>query len=182
MARLPFTIRPGDWFKTRPPALDPNMPAPRCRESLTYVPRKGHPIKDREDRFTVQLPHNYKFGPVYSVSVRRYLGSWMMLVEVPSIFNEEDKDMQLKCFVIISNGVTQWARWQCNTGDPRSHGEEKKARGNLSKVEVDLRPRQCYERTWHSLPATKGRTDSVGSAAQQSRYYAIKICMMKMDL
>ena len=61
--------------------------------------------------------------------------------------------MQLKCFVIISNGITQWARWQCNTGDPRSHGEETKARGNLSRVEVDLRPRRCCEQTWHSLPA-----------------------------
>ena len=32
LARFPFFIKPGDHFKTRPDALDPLRPIPKCRE------------------------------------------------------------------------------------------------------------------------------------------------------
>ena len=121
LARYPFTIRPGDWFTTRPAATEETRPTPRCREVL-WCGSLDPDRKEGEDVIIASLPHNYTFGPVYSIDIRRHLGYWQMLVEVPSIANHALQDSQLKSFVIISHGVTQWARWQRNTGDPNSGG------------------------------------------------------------
>ena len=134
MAKFPFTVQAGDWFKTRPSSTDPHKPSPRCREILNSEvldpdlevrmakrPRRST-SKDGEDIIIASLPYNHTIGPVYSVSVRQHLRSWQMLVEVPSIANEAHQGSRLKCFVVISHGVTQWARWQRNTGDPKAGG------------------------------------------------------------
>ena len=128
------------------------------------------------------LPHNYKMGPVYSVCVKKFRNSWQLLVEVPSIANVANPGSQLTSFVIISHGVTQWARWQRNTGDPNNGGFDPLAPGGgkawargdpgMVKVDQDIPEldhteskfrswqKPCYsgellafdERIWHQLP------------------------------
>ena len=124
LARFPFTVRPGDWFKTRPNSVDVTKPVPRCREVealTTFQPAREETLAKEDqggDVIVARLPTNYKFGPVFNVAVRNRYGVWQLLVEVPSICNDLNGGNNLRAFVVISNGITQWARWQCNTGDP----------------------------------------------------------------
>ena len=157
LAKFPFTIRPGDWFKTRPFGTSSHMPVPECREISiinAHKPRLGvtpakesheNSSEDTEEIITACLPHNYKIGPVYSVYVRKFANTWQMLVEVPSIANTACQGSRLKSFVIISHGITQWARWQGNTGDPKEggfdplapKGGKKWAKGDLGMAKVN---------------------------------------------
>ena len=119
-----------------------------------------------------------------------------MLVEVPSIINSAHLESQLTSFVIISHGVTQWARWQKNTGDPYEGGfhpfetSANSAGGDpgVRKGDPDTKDEVktqyiCHpwqtpcltvheiplsERSWHSLPAKKeGRLSWISRTAAQ---------------
>ena len=100
---------------------------------------------DVEDMTIATLPYNHKFGPVFNVAIRNHYDAWQILVEAPSICNDVYGNSDLKVFVIISDGVTQWARWQGNTGDPRDggfnpippEGDDSFARGDPGMVKVD---------------------------------------------
>ena len=71
LARFPFTVRPGDWFKTRPAGTDVRRPVPHCREILVCealdsrlkVTSAKRPREDSSDEaeevITACLPHNY---------------------------------------------------------------------------------------------------------------------------
>ena len=195
LARFPCTIQPGDWFRTRPAGTEPHKPVPQCRELLvcerlepelkvTSAKRSRETTSDDgEEVIVASLPHNHKIGPVYAVCVREYLRSWQMLVEVPSIANEARPEAQLTSWVIISHGITQWARWQRNTGDPLAggfdplapDGGKRWARGDpgMEKINQDIPEldqtkenfrswqKHCFsgrmlsfsDRSWQNLPA-----------------------------
>ena len=52
------------------------------------------------------------------VSIRAMLDTWLIVVKDPSIYNTVREGCKLHVWVQVSWGVTQWARWQKNTGDP----------------------------------------------------------------
>ena len=103
---------------------------------------------DDEDVTIATLPHNYKFGPVFNIAIRMKHEAWQLMVEVPSICNDLYEDSCIKVYVVISHGITQWARWQGNTGDPYDggfnpippEGDDSFARGDpgMEKIHQDI--------------------------------------------
>ena len=127
MAIYPFPIEPGDWFVTRHRSLDERRPPPACREYLWshLEPRVPAEKEDRKrfwkkNKVTViaTLPQGYAIGPVYRVSFRLENGVYQLIVLVPSICSQGTGNPNLKAWVAVSHGTTQWARWMGNTGHP----------------------------------------------------------------
>ena len=153
LARFPFEIRPGDWFTTRPKSRDPNRPSPRCREIYfkDERPMTNDPNPDEPTVFNkltiATLPHNYTFGPVWDVGVNRVKGVWQIKVLVKSICCSIHGNGPLFVWVPISHGVTQWARWQKNIGNPQVPVPNKVlARGDPCAHEI-----KSEDRKWHTL-------------------------------
>ena len=100
------------------------------------------------DRLTVsKLPYNYTFGPIYSVAIRRYKGIWQVIVEVETIYVLHAGSRPFLVWVPISQGVTQWARWTKNTGDPAAKNikletfESEDAKGDQRMYSIDVKDR-----------------------------------------
>ena len=191
LARYPVIIEPGDWFITRPKSLKKNKPSPRCREYLWghLEPRTAkndeksdNLWKKKEKELLATLPHNHIFGPVHRVSFHEEDGIWQLMVLVDSIFNDKDGEKPLKAWVTISNGTTQWARWQTCTDTrfrlPPSHPSI--ARGDPGGVQIEM-PRGMYGDGRDGVERWQDNVPIHRLIKEKERYWTILPCSGRED-